>query len=296
MREGNLNLNKKELMDSIFNSMSEREKNTLYQLGIKNIYFNQEIKKLENNAVKVLKAKGPLKQEKLKRKALKQLKESTKRIYETVPSSKKTYIFHILLDCISRLAYLLKIKSKIIGEDNIVFNENFNITFSDNILKKAKIIDSGISVFLRTMIKDNDMVINNKLLEKQINNSKKLIIFKDETKINYLIREYEFLKEIIQLSILGLTCMEEIEFKYKKNELEEYEYNFSRIKEFVLEIEKELKNLDLVFNCGKYKELILRSFLNSGENMTYESIDSYLEYLVWLDKKGRLDEEYQLIS
>lgn len=283
-------------MDSIFNSMSEREKNTLYQLGIKNIYFNQEIKKLENNVIKILRAKGPLKQEKLKRKALKQLKESTKKIYETVPSSKETYIFHILLDCISRLAYLLKIKSKIIGENHEGFNKNFNINFSDNILKKAKIIDSGISAFLRTMIKDNDMVINDKLLEEKINNSKKLIIFKDESKINYLIKEYEFLKEIMQLSILGLTSMEEINFKYKKKELEEYKYNFSRIKEFVLEIEKELKNLDLVFNCGKYKDLVLKSFIYSEEKMTHENVTSYLEYLIWIEKKGKLDEEYKLIS
>ncbi|UUV17049.1 hypothetical protein NRK67_03855 [Fusobacteria bacterium ZRK30] len=100
----------------------------------------------------------------------------------------------------------------------------------------------------------------------------------------------------MKLAILGSICMDKLEFKYNKKELKEFKYNFSRIKTFVQELKEELKVFDLLFNCGKYKALVLTSFLKGNEKMTHESIESYLEYLIWIDKKGKLDEEYKLIS
>lgn len=286
----------RKLMENIFESMSEREKNIFYQLENNNKYFTQEIKQLEKNVEKVLKAKGVLKKEKLKKRALKQLKESAKTIYEKASPSKETFIFHVLLDCLTRLSYLLKSESQMLEENEEIYNEEFKIEFTEKILKAIKGIDKRCSTFLKKIVKDNDMVINNKLLEKQINDSKEYVVISNKENIKYLIKEYDFLKEIMKTAIVGSTSLEELEFKYEEKEIKEYKYNFSRIKNFVIEIEKELKVFDLLYDCGKYKELVLKSFISSSEKMTHESIDSYLEYLVWLDKKGKLEEEYQLIS
>lgn len=286
----------KELMERIFKLMQEREQNIFYQLEDNNEYFVQEIKKLEKNVEKILKAKGALKQEKLEKRALKQLKESAKTIYEKASPSKETFIFHVLLDCLARLSYLLKTESQMIEENEKIYNKEFDIEFTERILKTIKTIDKRCSTFLKKIIKNNDMVINNKLLEKQINDSKEWVVISNKENIKYLIKEYDFLKEIMKTAIIGLTSLEELDFKYEEKEIKEYKYNFSRIKNFVIEVEKELKVFDLLYDCGKYKELVLKSFISSSEKMTHESIDSYLEYLVWLDKKGKLEEEYQLIS
>lgn len=291
------------LIKSIFNLMSERERNIFYQMDEDNMYFLREINKLNKNAELIVKAKGILKKEKLKKKVLKKLKESVKEIYLTVSPSKETYIFHLLLDCITRISYLLKYKSKILNKDKSLnfSNENINpseIEFTERILKKSKSIDTRSCNFLKSIIKYNDMVINNSLLEKQINSSKKTIILKTHTEIKNLSNEYEFLKEIMKSAILGYTCVNELELelKYDRREIKEFKYNFSRIKTFTQDIKKELDVFDLLFNCGKYKELILKSFLEINEKMTHENVESYLEYLIWIDQKGKLDEEYSLLQ
>lgn len=281
--------------------MSEREKNIFYQMDEDNMYFLREINKFHRNVELIVKAKGILKKEKLKKKTLKKLKESAKEIYLTVSPSKETYIFHLLLDCITRISYLLKYKSKILNEDESLSFSNENVSslkidFTERILKKSKSIDTRSCNFLKSIIKHNDMVINKRLLEKQINNSKKTITLKTNTEIRNLSNEYEFLKEIIKSAILGSTCINELELKYDKREIKELKYNFSRIKTFAQDIKKELDVFDLSFNCGKYKELVLKSFLESNEKMTHENVESYLEYLIWIDQKGKLDEEYSLLQ
>jgi len=291
-----LNPASKEMMTKMFNSITERERNIFFQLEDDNMYMAREVKKLGDNVDKILKTKNILKREKLKKKALKQLKESAKLLYETVAPRKETYLFHLLLDSITRINYLLKTESKIWVSSDGTFNEEFNIEFTERILKKVKSIDSRSMTFLKSIIKYNDMVINNELLEEQINKSKNTVELSDEKTIKYLIKEYDFLKEIMKSTTLGLTSIEALEFKYNKKEIREFKYNFTRVKNFVQEIEKELKIFDIIYNCGKYKKLVLESFLDGEEKMTHESVASYLEYLIWLDKKGKLEEEYQLIS
>lgn len=289
------------LIKSIFNLMSERERNIFYQMDEDNKYFIKEINKLHKNVELIVKAKGILKKEKLKKKALKKLKESAKEIYLTVLPSKETYIFHLLLDCVTRISYLLKYKSKILNKDESLNFSNENITpseieFTERILKKSKSIDTRSCNFLKSIIKHNDMVINKSLLEKKINTSKKMVTLKSNTEIKNLSNEYEFLQEIMKSAILGSTCMNELELKYDKREIKELKYNFSRIQTFTQDIKKELDVFDLLFNCGKYKELILKSFLDGNEKMTHENVESYLEYLVWIDQKGKLEEEYSLLQ
>lgn len=292
---------KKELLESIFNLMSNKEKNIFYQLDDDNIHFLREINKFHKNIDLIMKAKGVLKKEKLKKKALKKLKESSKEIYMTVNPSKETYVFHLLLDCILRISYLLNYKSKILGEnESLSFSneniESLEIEFTERILKRSKSIDTRSSNFLKSIIKYNDMVINNSLLEKEIDNFKDTVTLKTDIEIKNLCKEYDFLKEIMKSAILGSTCMDELEFKYNKKEIKEFKYNFSRIQTFAQDIKKELNVFDILFNCGEYKELVLKSFLDSNEKMTHESVKSYLKYLIWIDQKGKLDEEYKLIS
>ncbi|UUV17048.1 hypothetical protein NRK67_03850 [Fusobacteria bacterium ZRK30] len=163
---------KEELIKSIFNLMTDREKDIFYQLDSDNIHFLKEIGKFHDNIDLVVKAKGVLKKERFKKKALKKLKESSKEIYMTVKPSVETYVFHLLLDCIIRIGYLLEYKSKISegGENKNIKLWSFKVKKS--ILKKSKSIDTRCSNFLSSIIKYNDMVINNDILEKQISDSK----------------------------------------------------------------------------------------------------------------------------
>ncbi|UUV20063.1 hypothetical protein NRK67_17195 (plasmid) [Fusobacteria bacterium ZRK30] len=138
------------------------------------------------------------------------------------------------------------------------------------------------------------MVINHILLENKIDDSKKSVIIKSAAEIRYLKKEYEFLKEIAKSAILGSLCMKELTLKYNEKIIKEFKYNFSRIKTFTQDLEKELIVFDLLFNCGEYKELILKAFLSSNEKMTHENVESYFNYLTWLDKKDKLNEEYEL--
>lgn len=83
---------------------------------------------------------------------------------------------------------------------------------------------------------------------------------------------------------------------YFLKEIGKFHHNIDLIVKAKGILKKELNVFDLLFNCGKYKELVLTSFLKGNEKMTHENVQNYLEYLIWIDKKGKLDEEYNLIS
>lgn len=295
---------KNELVKSIFNLMTDREQNIFYQLDDDNPHFLKEMGKFYKSIESIMKAKGILKKEKLKNKALKKLKESSKNTYMTVHASMETYVFHLLLDCVTRIAFLTKYRTKIydLFEEKEDFDDteknigSFDIEFTERITKKLISIDTRCSNFLKSIIEYNDMVINHILLENKIDDSKKSVDIKSSAEIKYFKKEYEFLKEITKSAILGSTCMNELTLKYNEKIIKEFKYNFSRIKTFSQDLEKELIVFDLLFNCGKYKELILKSFLSSNEKMTHENVESYLNYLTWLDKKGKLNEEYELFE
>lgn len=302
---------KKELMTGIFGKIPNREQCIINQLNDENPHLIKIMMDLSKNIDLIMKTKGPLKKQKIEKKTIKNLKKGANEVFYSVRPSKETFVFHLLLDCLTRLSYMVGKRSKIIDvtaerlekspeEVEEIFSttnvETLNIELSDRIYNKLTPIDTRISNFVNTLVGYNDTIINNKLLQDQLESSKSYVNITSEYDLRHLYREYEFLKEIMKSCIIGTTSVTDLDLEYTDKEKKELKYNFTRVKNFVIEIEKEIKLQDKLYKCGKYKELVLRSFIDAGEEITYNGVDSYLEYLIWIDGLGRLEEEYQLLD
>ena len=287
-----------ELFYKVFKHISEREKQILIEL---NEIYDPYIYKILKDGINRINKSKPLKKNKEILKLATKIKKLSKYAFESIEPKPETLMFHQLLYCNIALCAEVCIDSKLLKmvadkkgvpvkrvEDELKLEVKF-YNYSEDIKKEIKLLDGRVSNLLIKLIDYNDNIINVKNVQKILNKSKESITITNTNKKVEDTDSYERIKDIMKMVAVGRTSIEEFEFKYDKKSISNIKYIHTRSFNLIRKMETEL-------HLGKYKELVVKSFIKEGEPLTEKAVDSYLDYLYWLDDKGQLESEYELIK
>ena len=288
----------KDMFFEIINRLTDREKTIMIEMDTT---FGYPVLKILSDGFKRIKKAKPLKKEKEKKKLVNNLKVVIKDIFSSLNPSKETLLFHSILysiiDLTAEVGIIPKIFETIADKKGIPHDKVINefkkdvefYNYSDTLKKEIEFLDKRVSKLLIRMLDFNDGVINKDNIDYLLNKSKRAITITNIAKKIDDQEKYERLKDIMRMAGVGRAAFDEFEFKYDKKENKNIKYVFTRIFNLIREMESEL-------HLGKYRELVIKSFVKEGEPLTEKAVDSYLEYLYWLDGIGQLGSEYELIK
>jgi hypothetical protein len=294
----------KQIFDEIMKELTDKEKEIMVQTLELNFILKKEIGK-------ITKTKGLKKIEQTKR-VIKRMKKHIKNAHSNIVPSHEDIIFHAILEANKHLTNIFSIdpqiiklisKEKEVEEDevkkrfdvkNIEIIEEFK---NEELFKEIRANDVRVSNLLMKLIKHNSTVINNDNLKIALDRTAAKIEINvnmqlENEKLIKIHNELQYILRNIAVADIGIT---NLKTKYNTKELISLKYVITRFKNLIKITENLLLEYDIKYKYPKYSKLIIDSFEIEGERLTHDNYLSYVEYLVWLDGKGRLVEETELI-
>jgi hypothetical protein len=296
---------RKEIFDTIMEKLNENEMVLLEK-------ESYTIFKIKDEIEKVRKYSG-LKRKKMIDRAAKRLKKEVVSIYEKLQPTNEDIIFHCLLDANMIINRIFDIRTKLV--DKMAYLKDVDIEtaeksfefkkFKQNeelakgyLNKKANEIDTRMTNTLAKILIKNSFVINRRNLKTVIEELRKTVKITIENKVlDPDLKELIFNISVIVVNIrVAKETMEILKTSYNKEELKSIKYMITRINNFVNEMEREIFILDIKKTYPKYFDLIIESFKIEGCPANRDNVDSYVEYLKWLDKRKLLKQEFKLLE